>query len=378
MGVIGGGFGGRWVAGARLWVVVPPGPGRVGRMTWSPCLVRSAAPGDGVRVELGHPVVDDYLGFLAARCRPNTVLAAGFDLKVFFSVVPREPAEVTTADVLAFIAAQRSSGDRRVVRLSDGESGLSARTIQRRLSSLSGLFSFLVARGDVAANPVPRGLSTRRARRRGGRGVPLIRTPRTLPRVVDPAEVDALLAACRTLRDRAMFEAMVLGGLRRCEVLGLRLEDLDGARRQVFIAEGKGGHQRRIPISARFFATVADYLRAERPASATTDRVFVVLKGQRRGHPLSDEGLKQIFVSARDRAGLRRITCHELRHTCFTRLREAGMELEALQAQAGHRSIETTRLYVHLANGWLAEEYERAAAIIDADLFLAAAEGVGE
>ena len=54
------------------------------------------------------------------------------------------------------------------------------------------------------------------------------------------------------------------------------------------------------------------------------------------------------------------------------------MELEALQAQAGHRSIETTRLYVHLANGWLADEYHQAAAIIDADLFLAAAEGVGE
>ena len=82
---------------------------------------------------------------------------------------------------------------------------------------------------------------------------------------------------------------------------------------------------------------------------AATDRVFVVLKGQRRGEPLSDEGLNQVFVSARERAGLRRITCHELRHTCFTRLREAGMELEALQAQAGHRSIETTRLYVHLA-----------------------------
>ena len=66
-----------------------------------------------------------------------------------------------------------------------------------------------------------------------------------------------------------MFEAMVFGGLRRCEVLGLRLEDLDGARRQVFIVEGKGGHQRQIPISARWFATVGDYLRVERPDELT-------------------------------------------------------------------------------------------------------------
>jgi len=378
MGVIRRRFGGRWVVVVGLWVVVPSGPEMDAFMSWSPLLVRSVVSDDRVLVRLGHRLVDEYLEFVAARCRPNTVLAAGFDLKVFFTLIPMDPVEVTTADVLAFITAQRSAGDPKVVRLADGESGLSSRTIQRRLSSLSSLFSYLLVRGDVTRNPVPQGLSTRRSRHRGGRGVPLIRTPRTLPRIVDPAEADLLLAACRTLRDRGMFEAMLLGGLRRCEVLGLRLSDLDAAQRQIFIAEGKGGHQRRIPISARWFLTAGDYLRIERPAEATTDRVFVVLKGQRRGQPLSDEGLKQVFVSARQRAGLRRITCHELRHTCFTRLREAGMELEALQALAGHRSIETTRLYVHLANEWLAEEYHQAAAIIDADMFLAAGERIGK
>ena len=57
-----------------------------------------------------------------------------------------------------------------------------------------------------------------------------------------------------------MVEAMVLGGLRRMEVLGLRLEDLKFAERRVFVAEGKGGHQRIVPISARFFDSVASYL----------------------------------------------------------------------------------------------------------------------
>jgi len=51
---------------------------------------------------------------------------------------------------------------------------------------------------------------------------------------------------------------------------------------------------------------------------------------------------------ARTRAGIEHLTCHQLRHTCFTRLREAGMALEAIQAQAGHRSIESTRIYLHL------------------------------
>ena len=115
---------------------------------------------------------------------------------------------MTTSDVLGFITEQR--GDRGVVRLADGESGLSARTIQRRLSSISGLFGFLLACGEVDANPVPRGLSNRK-RSRTGRGTPLVRTPRTLPTILEPAEVDELLGACRRWRDRAMVEAMVFG-----------------------------------------------------------------------------------------------------------------------------------------------------------------------
>jgi site-specific recombinase XerD len=307
-------------------------------------------------------LLDDYLAMVAARCRPNTVLATAFDLKVFFSVVGKEPAEVTNGDVLSFIRVQRQP--RRgvaVVRLEDGEAGLAARTIKRRLASVTGLFEYLVIRGVVVKNPVPHGLSTRSP----NRTVPLIRTPRTLPRVIDPDEADALLTALRTHRDRAMVLAMLLGGLRRCEVLGLRLADVHAGEKRLFIADGKGGHQRMVPVSARFFTSLADYLEIERP-SASTDRVFVALKGPRRGQPLSAAGLDEIITGARRRAGIAHLTCHQLRHTCFTRLREAGMALEAIQAQAGHRSIESTRIYLHLANDWLAGEYRRAVEAIDA------------
>jgi len=254
------------------------------------------------------------------------------------------------------------------VRLDDGEAGLCARTIARRLSSVRGLFTYLIARGDagVTANPVPGSLHARRVgARRGKGGVPLIRTPRTLPRILAPSDVDALVTALRTHRDRAMVDAMVLGGLRRCEVLGLRLRDINTGERRVFVAEGKGGRQRIVPISARFFATLGRYLDEERPRTSTTDCLFVVLKGSRRGRPLSAAGLDEILDGARARAGLQRATCHQLRHTCFTRLREAGMALEAIQAQAGHASIESTRIYLHLADNWLENEYLRAIEAID-------------
>jgi len=117
------------------------------------------------------PLADVYLEFLAGRCRPNTVLAAAYDLKVFFTVVGKPPDQVRPADVLAFITAQRTGrvgecGVLQPVDLGAGPGGVSAVTVRRRLSIVAGFFAFLQARGDVPANPVPRGLPTRRERSR--------------------------------------------------------------------------------------------------------------------------------------------------------------------------------------------------------------------
>jgi hypothetical protein len=123
-----------------------------------------------VEVQLGHELVDDYLRFVAARCRPNSVLAAGYDLKVFFTVIAKDPLDVTMTDVFEFITAQRlpvHGGN--VVWLDDREQGLSARTIRRRLATLSGLYGYLGSRGLIAKSPVPNGLSVRPATSHRGR-----------------------------------------------------------------------------------------------------------------------------------------------------------------------------------------------------------------
>src|SRR5437773_2245384 len=98
-------------------------------MSCFPCLVRFVSGSGQVHYRLGERLVDRYLDFVAGRCRPNTLRAVAFDLKIFFAVTGKGPVEVTAADVFYFLAHQR--GDRSVVRLADGESGLAARTIAR-------------------------------------------------------------------------------------------------------------------------------------------------------------------------------------------------------------------------------------------------------
>ena len=91
-------------------------------MNQFPCLIRTSTAGGEARYALGDPLVDSYLAFVAGRCRPNTLRAVAHDLKTFFTIIDKDPVEVVAADIFDFVADQR--GDRSVVRISDGESGL--------------------------------------------------------------------------------------------------------------------------------------------------------------------------------------------------------------------------------------------------------------
>src|SRR5215468_12575552 len=119
-------------------------------------LTRSRNADGELVVRLGVRLLDEYLEFLAGRCRPNTVAAVAYDLQVFFTVVAKPPRRVRPVDVLAFMTVQRTGGDGRL-QVADASAGVSARTLRRRLSSVSGLYGFLHAGGDVMVNPVPGG-----------------------------------------------------------------------------------------------------------------------------------------------------------------------------------------------------------------------------
>ena len=323
-------------------------------------LHREVRNGQLCRLSLGLALVDEYLDFLRCRSRPNTWLNYAHDLKIFFNTVDKPVAEVLTADVFRFIRCQSQGQDADPI-ADDATRGVSARTLKRRLCAVSGLYNYLLMGDDppIKRNPVPSGFVLRgQIPDATPRLNPLLRVPQTLPRLVPVEQVQRFLASLNTYRDKAIVLLMALGGLRKSEVLGVEEADLDLAQHTVLVREGKGSRQRVCCVAPLFFQVASRYQDEERPPTDTT-RLFVVLKGPQRGRPLSVSGLNTIIAYHRRLARTPDLNCHRLRHTCLTMLREAGMSLEALQQQAGHKNINTTRVYLHLSNQALRDEYFR-------------------
>ncbi len=320
--------------------------------------------GKVVGLSLGVSEVDAYLRFLKHRCRPNTWVSYGYDLQIFLNTVRKPVPEVTSADIFAFIQQQWDGPGHEDDRPYHTNACLSSRTVKRRLTAISGFYEYLRVCGDtpLKANPVPRGLTARGTlwghRLKSNAITPLIRVPQTLPRPLDSEEITSFLSSLGTHRDKAIVLLMLLGGLRKSEVLDLALEDVDFGQHIVVVRDGKGGQRRVVAVSNAALEEVLRYLDEERPHGSSL-QLFLVLKGPRRGQPLSTRGLDMIIEYHRELAGTPGVQCHRLRHTCLTRLRQSGMSLEALQAQAGHKSLTSTGIYLHLCPRELREEYLR-------------------
>lgn len=160
--------------------------------------------------------------------------------------------EVTSTDILAFIDNQQSAPNRqgRKNGLSSKGPGLSNRTINRRLAAVASLYEYLRVFHELPGNnnPVPHNLTKRNAlwSHRFGKtaSLSLIRVPQTLPRPLDPEEIDPFVNSLLTHRDKAMVMLMLLAGLRKSEVLKLGMKDIDFGQHTLTVREGKGEHQR--------------------------------------------------------------------------------------------------------------------------------------
>jgi site-specific recombinase XerD len=174
-----------------------------------------------------------------------------------------------------------------------------------------------------------------------------------LPRTLTQAELQALLDSFDTAtatgrRNLAMVRCMSDLGLRVGDVVALTLDDIDWRQGVLTLPAGKGRRERLLPLPAPVGAAITAYLHQGRPASA--DRHLFLRHTVPVGTPLNPAQAAAMFRRAYTRATGRSASVgpHVLRHTAATRMRAAGHSLKGIADVLGHKSVDTTTVYVHL------------------------------
>jgi site-specific recombinase XerD len=176
-------------------------------------------------------------------------------------------------------------------------------------------------------------------------------------------QVRAFLRSLRHYRDIAMVHLMLLCGLRSREVLGLGLGDVSLLDRWVRVM-GKGAKERVVPLADLAAMSVEQYFKHERPGVCTDDILFVCLKGERRGLPMTPAGLRSIFRSRRKSGALANANPHRFRHTFGADMARSGVSLSVMQRLMGHANPEQTLQYINLSMTDVADAYRAAVAEI--------------
>jgi site-specific recombinase XerD len=259
--------------------------------------------------------------------------------------VQRQPRQVGGEDLVAFIDYLQQPPP------------ASPSTINRRLRLLQRFVQFLTGTAPVV-EAWQQHSHALHFHSRSRRGSVRIKEPYRVVQPLKDAQVLAFYRSLKTWRDRAMVLLMWAEGLRASEVINLTINDIDPNGQSLRIL-GKGRKQRVMPLAEAVATTLRLYAQLERP-STDSPAVFIVLKGPRRGSPLSGDGLRRIFRFHRSKSGIAQANPHRFRHSFGANMTRCRVPLLVLARMMGHSSPLTTMRYVEIEDVELRALYRQA------------------
>jgi integrase/recombinase XerD len=287
--------------------------------------------------------IEIFLEMLSAErgAAANTISAYRRDLEDFRNFLHRRARLIAAAappDISAYVAEASATG-------------LKATSLARRLSAVRQLYKFLVAEGQVTADPTL------------GQAGP--RKERALPKTLNVAEVDRLIETAsqragkakglerlRAVRLHCLIEMLYATGMRVSELVSLPRDVLAGDAR-VLTIKGKGGRERLVPLNSKARAALEHYLQLGREpndaVAATVATKWLFPSKSTQGH-LTRQRFGQDLKDLAAEAGLDpdRISPHVLRHAFASHLLDRGADLRSVQQLLGHADISTTEIYTHV------------------------------
>jgi site-specific recombinase XerD len=167
-----------------------------------------------------------------------------------------------------------------------------------------------------------------------------------IPKVLSPEEVAQLIDAAGNLQARAILMLLYSTGMRRSELVRLRVEDIDSKRMVVHIRKGKGSKDRDVPLCPTLLETLREYWRLRK----SKDWLFPQTGSRGNTGHITAHTVWYACEQAARHAGLKkRVSPHMLRHSFATHLLENGADLPTIQILMGHADLETTSIYLHLS-----------------------------
>ena len=168
------------------------------------------------------------------------------------------------------------------------------------------------------------------------------RRSRALPKVFSKDEVMRIFSVTRNTKHKLILWIIYSCGLRRGEVINLKLTDLDKGRGVLHIRKGKGNVDRMVPIPQKLWDKIDKYITGYEP-------VIYLFEGQS-GGKYSAESVYNVFKQSLRRAGIKKaVGVHCLRHSYATHLHESGLDIRYIQELLGHKSTRTTEIYTHVS-----------------------------
>jgi len=175
------------------------------------------------------------------------------------------------------------------------------------------------------------------------------KSDKKLPIVLSQDEVQKMFSVCENLKHKVILALLYSCGLRVSELINLKWEHIDRSRMVINIIQGKGKKDRQVMLCSKLIPLLESYYREYK------SKVYV-LNGWM-GKPQYTAGsVGQVMKQLAHKAGLKkRVWTHLMRHNSFTHLAESGVDINLIQRLAGHSSVKTTSLYLHLSNSLISK-----------------------
>lgn len=166
---------------------------------------------------------------------------------------------------------------------------------------------------------------------------------KTLPNVLSKEEIKLIVNAHHNIKHKSILSLVYSCGLRRSELINLKLTDIDSKRNIIIIKQGKGKKDRIVPLSNKILGMLRIYYLEYKP-------MFWLFEGQNKKEQYSEQSLQSILKQALKKTNITKpVTLHWLRHSYATHLLESGTDLRYIQELLGHNSSKTTEIYTHVS-----------------------------